>query len=251
MGVSIDSRTIQRKNLFFAIKGEKFDAHDFVNIAYQKGGFCAVVNYDWYKKQIELPPFPFIVVRDTLMALQDLATYYRKKFPIPLIAITGSNGKTTTKDMIASILSAKYEVLKSLGNFNNHIGLPLTILRLNPKHQIIVLEMGMSAKGEITQLCHIADPEIGIITTVSPAHLEFFHNVEEIAMAKAELIEYLPEDGLAILNADNQYVMGIRHLTKASVHTFAINHVALHKVKKYKIKEQIIIITSNQFQCIL
>jgi UDP-N-acetylmuramoyl-tripeptide--D-alanyl-D-alanine ligase len=235
--VSIDSRTIKNKELFIAIVGERFDGHDYVSAAFASGAMGAIVNKHWIDEKEDLPRSPLIVVEDTLLALQELAKYYRSKFPIPLIAVTGSNGKTTTKEMIASILSTTFCVLKSEGNFNNHLGVPLTLLRLNSQHQMIVLEMGMNHFGEIARLCEIATPEIGVITTVAAAHLEFFHNIQEIAMAKSELIQSLPEDGVAFLNADNEYVMGTRHLTKAAIQTFAVRHAANHKVKNYITKE--------------
>src|SRR5580693_8674416 len=203
-GYSIDSRSIQRGELFLAVKGERMDGHDFVTQALEKGAVAAVIRKD------QLARYPLktglITVDDTLTALQTLATAVRRLWAKPLIGVTGSAGKTTTKEAIAHVLSTRFRVLKSEGNFNNHFGLPLMLLKIEPEHDLAVIEMGMSHAGEIAALAKIAQPEIGVVTNVAPVHLEFFDSVASIARAKYELIEALPATGTAVLNADDEYV---------------------------------------------
>jgi UDP-N-acetylmuramoyl-tripeptide--D-alanyl-D-alanine ligase len=203
-GYSIDSRTVGPGQLFFAVKGERLDGHDFVDSALERGAIAAVVRRDQlkrYPRQARL-----LAVEDTLVALQTLAMAVRKLWGKPLIGITGSMGKTTTKEAVAHVLSARFRVLKSEGNFNNHFGLPLMLLKLEPEHDVAVIEMGMSHAGEIRALAKIARPEIGVVTNVAPVHLEFFDSVAGIARAKYELVESLPAGGTAVLNADDEYV---------------------------------------------
>ncbi|HEV2730200.1 MAG TPA: UDP-N-acetylmuramoyl-tripeptide--D-alanyl-D-alanine ligase [Terriglobales bacterium] len=203
-GYSIDSRTIHPGDLFFAVKGERLDGHDFVEQALSKGAIAAVIRKD------QVARYPsgrhLLAVDDTLVALQTLATAVRALWGKPLIGVTGSTGKTTTKEAIAHVLSSRFRVLKSEGNFNNHFGLPLTLLRLEPEHDAAVIELGMSHPGEIAALTKIAHPEIGVVTNVAPVHLEFFKSIGDIARAKYELVEGLPAGGIAVLNADDQYV---------------------------------------------
>lgn len=203
-GYSIDSRTIRPGELFFAVKGDRFDGHDFVEKALAMGAVGAVVGKDQrprYSDQTRILP-----VEDTLTALQKLATAVRKMWGKPLVGVTGSAGKTTTKDAIAHVLASRFRVMKSEGNFNNHFGLPLMLLKLRPEFDIAVIEMGMSHAGEIRALAKIAQPEIGVVTNVAPVHLEFFDSLAGIARAKYELIESLPANGTAILNGDDDYV---------------------------------------------
>jgi UDP-N-acetylmuramoyl-tripeptide--D-alanyl-D-alanine ligase len=203
-GYSIDSRTLQPGELFFAVKGERMDGHEFVEQALGKGAVAAVVRKD------RLPRYPvmtrLMAVDETLVALQTLAAAVRRLWAKPLIGVTGSVGKTTTKEAIAHLLSSRFRVLKSEGNFNNHFGLPLMLLKLEPGHEAAVIELGMSHTGEIAALARIAQPEIGVVTCVAPVHLEFFKSVAEIARAKFELIESLPAGATAVLNADDEYV---------------------------------------------
>jgi UDP-N-acetylmuramoyl-tripeptide--D-alanyl-D-alanine ligase len=203
-GYSIDSRTIRPGDLFFAVKGERLDGHDFVTAALERGAAAAVVRKDQAHRYAETTPL--LAVDDTLVALQTLATAIRKVWGKPLVGVTGSAGKTTTKEAIAHVLGARFRVLKSEGNFNNHFGLPLMLLKLEPEHDIAVIEMGMSHAGEIRALAKIAQPEIGVVTNVAPVHLEFFDSIAAIARAKYELIESLPSSGTAVLNADDEYV---------------------------------------------
>jgi len=203
-GYSIDSRTVQPGELFFAVKGERLDGHDFVEQALKKGAAAAVVSrsdLSRYGSNARL-----LAVNDTLAALQTLATAVRKLWGKALIAVTGSAGKTTTKEAIAHVLASRFRVLKSEANFNNHFGLPLMLLKLEPGHDVAVIEIGMSHAGEIRALAKIAQPEIGVVTNVAPVHLEFFDSLAAIAGAKYELIESLPAGSTAILNADDDYV---------------------------------------------
>jgi len=203
-GYSIDSRTVGPDQLFFAVKGERLDGHDFVESALSQGAAAAVIRKDQlgrYSAKMRL-----LVVEDTLVALQTLAMAVRKLWGKPLVAVTGSAGKTTTKEAIAHVLSARFRVMKSEGNFNNHFGLPLMLLKLEPEFDVAVIEMGMSHAGEIRALAKIAQPEVGVVTNVAPVHLEFFDSLAGIARAKYELIESLSTSGTAVLNADDEYV---------------------------------------------
>ncbi len=221
---SIDSRTIGRGDLFFAVKGERLDGHDYVVAALEKGAAAAVVQKN------ELPRYPdkarLLAVDDTLVALQTLATAVRKLWGKPLVGVTGSAGKTTTKEAIAHVLASHWRVLKSEGNFNNHFGLPLMLLKLEPEHDLAVIEMGMSHAGEIRALAKIAQPEIGVVTNVAPVHLEFFDSIAGIARAKYELIESLPATGTAVLNADDEYVSQFGRDFKGKVITYGMNPAA-------------------------
>lgn len=219
-GYSIDSRSITPGQLFFAVKGERLDGHDFVQQALEKGAAVAVIREDQlgrYPAQARL-----LAVEDTLAALQTLASSVRKLWGKPLIGVTGSAGKTTTKEAIAHVLSTRFRVLKSEGNFNNHFGLPLMLLKLEPKHDLAVIEMGMSHAGEIRALAMIAQPEIGVVTNVSAVHLEFFDSVDAIALAKYELIESLPANGTAILNGDDSRVVQFGRNFKGKVVTYGL-----------------------------
>lgn len=208
--ISIDTRTIKKDEIFIAIKGERFDGHDFVKEAFRKGAKSAIVS-----KGVKFPPKyeeRLIRVKDTVEALGEIAKAHRLKFNIPIIAITGSNGKTTSKDMAAFVLSAKYNVLKNETSKNNLIGLPLTLLKLEGKHQIVVLEMGMNHFGEIARLCDIAKPNIGVITNIGPSHLEFLGTLKNVFLAKSELLKSLPRDGIAILNRDDIFLRNAKGL---------------------------------------
>lgn len=203
-GYSIDSRTVSAGQLFFAVKGEKLDGHDFVEQALEKGAAAAVIRKDQLGRYTRRGRI--LRVNDTLVALQTLATAVRKRWGKVLVGVTGSAGKTTTKEAIAHVLSARFRVMKSEGNFNNHFGLPLMLLKLEPEYDVAVIEMGMSHAGEIRALAQIAQPLIGVVTNVAPVHLEFFDSLAGIARAKYELVESLPANGVAVLNADDEYV---------------------------------------------
>jgi UDP-N-acetylmuramoyl-tripeptide--D-alanyl-D-alanine ligase len=203
-GYSIDSRTLQPGDLFFAVRGERLDGHDYVDAALAKGAVAAVVERErasQYRDKSRL-----LLVEDSLLALQRLGAAVRRLWGKPLIGVTGSAGKTTTKEAIAHVLATRHRVLKSHGNLNNHFGMPLQLLKLEPEHDLAVIEMGMSHAGEIAALARLAQPDCGVVTVVAPVHLEFFDSISGIARAKYELIESLHPGGIAVLNADDEYV---------------------------------------------
>jgi UDP-N-acetylmuramoyl-tripeptide--D-alanyl-D-alanine ligase len=200
-GISTDSRSVCPGELFVPLRGEKFDGHDFLTQAVRRGA-AACLSED----VIAGFPVPVIQVADTLQALGDIAAAVRRDFSGPVVAVTGSSGKTTTKEMLAAILSGTAPGLKTEGNFNNLVGLPLTLFRLASEHCWAVLEMGMSARGEIARLAEIALPDVGIITNVGPAHLETLHGLDGVARAKGELFAALKAGGTAVINADDERV---------------------------------------------
>lgn len=201
-GICTDTRKIKPGDLFLAIKGEKYDGHHFLNDAVKAGAVALVV--------MEAPSLneriPAISVNDTLKAFGAIARAHRQKYQVPVIGITGSNGKTTTKDLVAAVLSQKYSVVKTKANFNNEIGLPLTLLEMDGSTEAVVVEMGMRGLGQIKYLSSIAQPDLGIITNVGQAHLELLGCEANIAKAKAELIESLPSGGIAVLNGDDPWI---------------------------------------------
>ena len=211
VGYSIDSRTIGAGELFFAVKGDRVDGHDYVAAAIANGAVAAVVSQRWLASG-ELDDARLIRVPDdcedcVLNAMQILAKAVRRMWGRRLIGVTGSAGKTTTKEAVAAVLSSNFSVLKSAGNLNNHFGLPLQLLKLEPEHEVAVIEMGMNHAGEIAALAMIAEPDWAVVSNVAPVHLEFFpEGIAGIARAKYELVEALPQDGIAILNADDDYV---------------------------------------------
>jgi UDP-N-acetylmuramoyl-tripeptide--D-alanyl-D-alanine ligase len=198
-GVSIDSRTLEPGQLFFAIAGRHKDGHDFLEAARARGAAAAVVHREGPGGE----GLPLVRVPDTTAALADLARHRRRAADLPVVAITGSAGKTTTKDMAAALLATRGPVLKTEGNLNNQYGLPLSLLRLAPEHTAAVLELGMSAPGELRHLSRVAEPDLAVITNVGSAHLEFFASPDEIAKAKAEVLEGLRPHGRAVLNAED------------------------------------------------
>ncbi len=228
-GVSIDTRSIKNGELFIAIKGDSFDGHDFLEQAFANGAAGAVINEFQIEKaarSIEDSSKPLIAVSDTVWALQEIAAFHRQKYTISLCAVTGTNGKTTTKEMIARILSQRLFIVKNEGNLNNHIGVPLTLLRLKKNHQAGVIEMGMSGLGEITRLCEIAQPNIGVITNIGPAHLEGLGSIENVIKAKAELLEFLSESDTAVINADDANSLKAASKMRGRVVTFGIEYGA-------------------------
>ena len=213
-----DTRKISEGVLFVALKGERFNGEDFAAEAFEKGAAGVVVSEACDKKQLEKCAGTVLQVEDTLAAYQLMAKAWRDKFPqIPVVAITGSNGKTTTKDLTAAVLSAKGAVLKTQANFNNEIGLPLTLLGLKKEHTAAVVEIGMRGFHQIEALAPIASPQIGIVTNVGETHMELLGSLENIAKAKQELVEAIPAGGTVILNADNKYVAGMRSAAKEGV----------------------------------
>lgn len=208
-GYSIDTRSLAPGQLFFAIRGPRFDGHEFVAQALKQGAAGAVVDAAFYTNAPkELRP-ALLPVADTRSALQTLAREVRRRWGKRLLAVTGSAGKSTTKEMIAAILGRRFCVLRSPGNLNNDFGLPLALLRLQPEHEFAVMELAMSAGGEIARLARIAEPNVGVVTNVAAAHLQFFDSVDAIALAKRELIDYLAtagHDAVAVLNEDDERV---------------------------------------------
>jgi len=198
-GISTDSRKIEKDCLFFALKGDNFNGNKFAEDSLHKGASYAIIDEKQYKISERT-----ILVDDVLNCLQDLALYHRKQLGIPILGITGTNGKTTTKELIAAVLSKKYKVAFTQGNLNNHIGLPLTLLSMNTKTEFGVVEMGANHPGEIATLCKIADPNFGIITNIGKAHLEGFGSFEGVIKTKGELYKYLEQKGgTAFYNHDN------------------------------------------------
>ncbi|MBD2325432.1 UDP-N-acetylmuramoyl-tripeptide--D-alanyl-D-alanine ligase [Alkalinema sp. FACHB-956] len=199
-GITTDSRAIQPGQLFLALRGERFDGHQFVEAAIAQGAVAAIVDRQYPVADSALP---LVQVDDTLKAYQAIGRWWRQQFNIPVIGITGSVGKTTMKELVAALLSHSGKVLKSQANFNNEIGVPLTLLQLDADHDFAVIEMGMRGRGQIAELAQIAEPTIGLITTVGTAHIELLGSREAIAKAKCELFAELAPDKLAIFNADN------------------------------------------------
>src|ERR1700720_3834268 len=226
-GVSIDSRTVRAGELFFAIHGPRHDGHDHVAAALERGALAAVVAESRARQFPDAVRGSCLVVDDTLRALHRLATAVRVAWGKKIAGVTGSVGKTTTKEILAALLGAKLRVLKSEGNFNNAYGLPLTLFRLEPEHDAAVLEMGMSRRYELEELAGLAKPDVGVVTRVAPAHLEFFASVEEIALAKRELIEGLNgRESTAVLNADDARVATFGTFAPGRVLTYGIEQPA-------------------------
>jgi len=212
LGYSIDSRTIAAGELFFAVKGERLDGHDYVEMAFANGAEAAVVSMRWLAPasvpESKLLRVPDHGGEDVLLSLQRLAHAVRTHWGGRVIGVTGSAGKTTTKEAVAQVLSAKFRVLKSHGNLNNAFGVPLQLLRIEPEHEFAVIEMGMNHAGEIASLAKIAEPNWGVVSNVAPVHLEHFaEGIDGIARAKYELIQALPPDGVAVLNCDDERVV--------------------------------------------
>lgn len=228
-GVSTDSRTALRNDLFFAIRGEKFDAHQFIDDVVRKDVAAIVVRREWAdRNDIYFKTFPcaFVVVPDTTIAFGELARIYRRKFDIPVVAVAGSNGKTTTKEMVTAVLRTKYAVLATEGNLNNHIGVPQTLFRLGSEHDVAVVELGTNHFGELKYLCQIAEPTHGLITNIGKEHLEFFGDEEGVAKEETELFRYLDEHGgFAFVNADDKRLTAaaekLRHALTYGTHSGA------------------------------
>lgn len=209
-GVSIDSREIKPNEFFIAVKGENTNGHKYLRDVFTKGVKVAVVDRNWFRKnKNEFSNKTFVIVKNTIEALGELARNHKNKFNVPALCIGGSNGKTTTKDLVSAVLSKKYKVHKTIGNFNNHIGLPLSLLKLNKTHEISVLEVGANHFNEVKYLCDIAEPDYGLVTNIGKEHLEFFGNESGVAKAEFELYDYLiskKKDSLCFLNFDDTYI---------------------------------------------
>lgn len=218
-GITTDSRNVKPGELFVALKGENFDGHDYCAKAVEQGAAGVIISHD-----IEPLPAGIAVfrVKDTLKAYQELARYYRLEHDVIVIAITGSNGKTSTKDLLAACMATKYKVIKTEGNFNNEIGVPKTLFSIQPDTEVAVIEMGMRGLGQISQLCHIALPFCSIITNVGETHMELLGSMENIAQAKSEILLRLPREGFAVLNGDNEYVRSVASKTIAQTIYFGL-----------------------------
>ncbi|MFQ6672332.1 MAG: UDP-N-acetylmuramoyl-tripeptide--D-alanyl-D-alanine ligase, partial [Candidatus Tectimicrobiota bacterium] len=230
VGVSIDTRTLKPGQLFVALRGEHHDGHAFLGEAFAAGAAGAVVDDEAAFNTVRndggrggLPRGAFLVlVEDTLRALQALARFNRSRHPVPLVAITGSNGKTTVKEMMAACLATVFTTLKNEASHNNHIGLPLTLVHLGATHEVACMELGMNHAGEIAALSALAKPLVGVVTNVGEAHLEFLKTVEGVQAAKGELIEALPPEGIAVLNADDPLTLALTARAPDRVVTFGL-----------------------------
>ncbi len=220
--VSTDSRGVSRGQIFFALRGEKFDGHSYVLDAISKGAACAVVDARWYRTNKHTHAQPLLVVDDTSRALGDLARIYRRKFDIPVIAIGGSNGKTTTKEMVARVLARKYKVAKTTGNHNNQIGVPLTIFDFKRSHGAAVVEIGTNHFGEIERLCDILEPSAGLVTNIGNEHLEFFGSLAGVAKEEGQLFRFLAgTGGTGFVNLDDTRLVGLaRTLRRKFIYGF-------------------------------
>jgi UDP-N-acetylmuramoyl-tripeptide--D-alanyl-D-alanine ligase len=231
-GVSIDSRTLRAGELFIAIHGPRHDGHDHVESALEHGALAAMVSEARLARYPDDVRAHCIPVADTFAALKRFARGVREAWGGKIAGVTGSVGKTTTKEILAALLGSRLRILKSEGNFNNEYGLPLTLFRLDETHQAAVLEMGMSRRGELSRLAEIAQPDVGVVTRVAPAHLEFFASVEEIALAKRELIEGLNgRDSVAVLNADDPLVAAFASHAPGRVLTYGIANAADYRAE--------------------
>jgi UDP-N-acetylmuramoyl-tripeptide--D-alanyl-D-alanine ligase len=228
--ISTDSRTVQSGDLFFALRGENYDGHSFIDKAIENGATGVVISKGTPGREAIIFKVP-----DTLKALGNLAASVRAKYNIKCLAVTGSNGKTTTKELLAGCLETKYKTLKTMGNFNNLIGLPLSLCRLDESYRAGVFELGMSLPGEISRLAEICQPQIGVFTNIAPVHLESMGTIEAVARAKFELIERLPSDGTVILNADDSIMSGWAKSLKQQVITYSLENKADFKVQQYRL----------------
>ena len=235
--ITTDSRKAGKDSLFVAIKGERVDAHKFIPAVFEQGALCVIS-----EQELEDPAGAYIQVDSSLQAIKDIAEFYRKQLDIKVVGITGSVGKTSTKEMIASVLSEKYRVLKTLGNFNNELGLPLTVFRLREEDEIAVLEMGISHFGEMHRLSKIARPDICVMTNIGQCHLEFLGDRDGVLKAKSEIFDYLAPDGTIVLNGDDdklatlQEVKGIqpvffgidsdRMISATQIHSLGLKGIA-------------------------
>ena len=208
-GAVMDSRLIEKDFLFFAIKGERVDGHDFIPQAMEKGAACAVC-----ERTPKMPDVPYILVEDVQGAMQDIAAFYREKLSIPIVGITGSVGKTSTKEFVAAVLAQKYCVLKTQGNYNNELGVPLTLFRIKEEHEAAVVEMGINHFGEMRRLSRMAAPDIVVMTNIGDCHLEALGSRAGILKAKSEIFDFSKKDGTVVLNGDDEMLRTIREVNK-------------------------------------
>ncbi len=220
-GISIDSRTVKAGDLFVAIRGDQFDGHNFISKAIEAGAVCIIVEHRWAEVNVSMMVsinIPRLIVENTIQALGKLANLYRRKFDIPVIAIGGSNGKTTTKEMIRDVLGTKYNVLCTEGNLNNHIGVPQTLFLLEKKHEIAIVEIGTNHPREIDYLCSILEPTHGLLTNIGREHLEFFGSLEGVAKSEGELFVWIAKHhGIIFVNADDKHLVRLSKKNKKIV----------------------------------
>jgi UDP-N-acetylmuramoyl-tripeptide--D-alanyl-D-alanine ligase len=224
-GVSTDTRQLPAGACFVALRGERFDGHEFLAEARAKGAACAVVDEAWLAASGEsarASGLPLLAVRGTLAALGMLARFHRRRFAIPVVGVTGSNGKTTTREMLGLVLRTRGPALKTEGNLNNEVGVPLTLLGLSAEHQRAVVEMGMNRAGEIARLAAMAEPQVGVVTMAGPGHVEHLGSVDGVADAKAELYFALPPGGVAVANADDARMLRRAQAAGRALITFAV-----------------------------
>jgi UDP-N-acetylmuramoyl-tripeptide--D-alanyl-D-alanine ligase len=224
-GIRIDSRKVESGDLFIAVKGESLDGHDYIDSAVSNGAACVV-------SEKLLGDLPHILVKSTFAALKDIAEYYRSLFDIKVIGITGSVGKTTAKEMVASVLSQKYNVLKTQGNFNNEFGLPQTIFNIEPEHDIAVIEMGMNSLGEISRLSKIARPDAALIINIGDSHIGNLGSRENIFKAKCEIFEYMDDDAPVFLNGDDDMLVSLTEQKTIYFGRQSSNDVSLDQIRK-------------------
>ncbi len=232
-GVSTDTRTVQSNNLFIAIKGENFDGHHFVGQAFEKGASACIVS----QKKVSVKTSASIIwVADTVKALGQLAHLYRQRFSIPVVALTGSAGKTTTKEMIAAVLSSRYNVLKNIGTENNHIGVPMTLFKLDNKHDVAVLELGTNQFGDIRWLTQIVSPTVSLITNIGESHLQGLKNPAGVFKEKYDIIKYMQPGGAVILNGDDRYLTKIiKQLKNNQLVTFGVENKTDYQAQNVQI----------------
>ena len=233
-GFSVDTRSLAPGDLFFALRGPNHDGNAYVDRAFEKGATAAVINETGEACKA---PRAVLPVPDTLVALQRLARWARDRWNRPVVGVTGSAGKTSTKDMIAAMLATGVRTGKTVGNLNNHVGVPLSILRLPQDAEVAVLELAMNHPGEIRELCAIARPQIGVVTNVGHAHMEVFDSIEGVAAAKRELIESLPADGVAVLNADDPLVSAFRQVHPGRTIAFGMSPGAEFRAEDVELTE--------------
>jgi UDP-N-acetylmuramoyl-tripeptide--D-alanyl-D-alanine ligase len=226
-GVSTDTREIVNGNLFIALKGEKFNGHDFLGDLAQKGATAAMVEQS--EMEGRKSSVPLVIVENALSGLQALAKKYRAGLNLKTVAVAGSNGKTSTKEMIAAVLGTQFMVLKNKGNLNNHIGVPVSLLKLDSSHQVGVFEVGTNHPGELVPLIEMVNPIAGAITTIGEEHLEFFHDLAGVAKEEGTLAEALPKEGLVVLNADNDLCKAIASRSQAKVQFFGLSKDANYR----------------------
>jgi UDP-N-acetylmuramoyl-tripeptide--D-alanyl-D-alanine ligase len=232
-GISIDTRTIRPGEAFCAIRGDRFDGHDFAGKAFRAGASILVVDHP-----VPAPPeVPQLIVQDTTSAIQQLARFARRKWGKELVAITGSMGKTTTREFTAALLQARYSVLQSQGNLNNHLGLPLTLLNLRNDHEMAVVELGMNHAGEIDFLGSICLPTAVLLTNVAPVHLEFFESVEAIAQAKGEILNHLPASGRLFFNGDDERLSQLARRHVGQTHSFGFEATNDYRIGEWSIDD--------------